>query len=236
TSTTLEDTAKDWGTDQWKDAYVEIVDGTGKGQIRKIASNTANTLTVTTAWTTPPDSTSKYRIFGAPAEVRALEGILTQLDVALSTRASESTLSAVKTNTDKLDITLSSHKDSLKPARATPVQELSAQSIPAADKAEFTISDADGYSAVVVTVKAAYDASATKGVRVWWLYSPDGTDFDSEDAAEAEGQYNDIAFVAGATKVETLLIPLFQPYVKVQIENLDPTYAVTVDAWRTLMR
>lgn len=75
TSTTLEDTAKDWGTDQWKDAYVEIVDGTGKGQIRKIASNTSNTITVTDAWTTPPDSTSKYRIFGAPSEVRILESI-----------------------------------------------------------------------------------------------------------------------------------------------------------------
>jgi len=136
----------------------------------------------------------------------------------------------------EIDISLSALKDALKPVRATPVQELSSQSISPSNKAEFTISGTDGYSAVVVTVKAAYDASATKGVRVWWLYSPDGTNFDSEDAAEAEEQYNDIAFAAGATKIETVLIPLFQPYVKVQIENLDTSYEVTVDAWRTLLR
>lgn len=83
-STTLEDTAKDWGTDQWKDAYVEIVEGTGKGQIRKIAGNTSNTLTVSDAWTTTPDTTSKYRIFGAPSEVAILNSILSQLDITLS--------------------------------------------------------------------------------------------------------------------------------------------------------
>lgn len=135
-----------------------------------------------------------------------------------------------------LDIALSALRDGLKPVRGTPVKELSAQSISASDEAEFTISDADGYSAAVVTTKATYNASATQGVRVRYLYSPNGTDFDSEDAAEAEEQYNDIAFAAGATKVETLLIPLLQPYLKVQIVNLDSSVSVTADVWRTLLR
>ena len=65
TSTTLTDTSKDWETDVWKDSYVEILSGTGVGQIRKIASNTGDTITVSTAFTTAPDSTSVYRIFGS---------------------------------------------------------------------------------------------------------------------------------------------------------------------------
>jgi len=134
------------------------------------------------------------------------------------------------------DISLSALRDALKPTRATPEQVLTGQSIPPSDKAEFTVNDTDGYSSVVVTVKAIYDPSATAGVRVRWLYSPNGSDFDSEDAAEAEKQYKDLTFVAGETKVETVLIPIFQPYVKVQIVNLDSSYAVTVDAWKTLMR
>jgi len=78
TSTTLEDTAKDWGTDQFVDAYIEITAGTGEGQIRQIDSNTSDTITVATAWTTAPDSTSEYRVFGAPAQIRELQSIDTE--------------------------------------------------------------------------------------------------------------------------------------------------------------
>jgi len=183
-----------------------------------------------------------FRVDGAGnlkvADSDVLEELQTKLDVLLSTRASESTLSAVKTNTDRLDIALSAHRDALKPTRTTPVQELSSQSITGGGIAEFTVdaTQTDGFSALVVTVKATYDASATQGVRVRWLYSPDNTNFDSEQDAEAAGNYEDLSFAAGATRVRTILIPLFQPYVKVQIVNLDTTYAVTVDAWRTLMR
>jgi len=78
TSTTLEDTTKDWGTDQFVNAYIEITAGTGEGQIRQIESNTSDTITVATAWTTVPDETSEYRIFGAPATIRKLESIDTE--------------------------------------------------------------------------------------------------------------------------------------------------------------
>jgi len=134
------------------------------------------------------------------------------------------------------DIPISALRDALKPTRATPEQVFTSQSIGAGDKAEFTVSDTDGYSAIVVTVKATYDSSATAGVRVRWLYSPDGTNFDSEDSAEAEGQYTDLTFTAGTTKTETVLIPIFQNYVKIQIVNLDTSVSVTVDAWTTKLR
>jgi len=136
----------------------------------------------------------------------------------------------------KLDISLSALRDALKSTRATPEQVLTGQSIAAGDKAEFAVSNADGYSAVVVTVKASYDPSATAGVRVRWLYSPDNTNFDNPEDAEDQGNYEDLSFSAGETRVRTILIPLFQPYVKVQIVNLDSDYAVTVDAWKTLLR
>ena len=73
-------------------------------------------------------------------------------------------------------------------------------------------------------------------MRVRYLYSPDGVNFDSPEDAEAAGNYEDLSFVAGATRIRTILIPILQSYVKVQVVNLDTSYAVTVDAWRTLLR
>lgn len=136
----------------------------------------------------------------------------------------------------QLDISLSALRDALKPTRTTPEQVLSGASIAGGASEEFVVSDADGYSAVVVTVKVSYDPSATAGVRVRWLYSPDGTNFDSVSGAENEGQYKDIAFTAGSTEQETVLIPIFAPYVKIQVVNLDSSYSVTIDAWTSLLR
>jgi len=134
------------------------------------------------------------------------------------------------------DISLSALRDALKPTRTAPEQVLSNQSISAGDKAEFTVSDTDGYSAIAVTIRASYDSSATKGIRVRWLYSPDGTNFDSEEDAEDQGNYEDLTFSAGETRQRTVLIPIFQPHVKVQVVNLDSSYPVTVDVWKTLLR
>lgn len=65
TSTTLTDAAKAWEDDVWTDKYAVIADGTGNGQARKISSNTATELTITTAWDMNPDATSTYRIVDA---------------------------------------------------------------------------------------------------------------------------------------------------------------------------
>jgi hypothetical protein len=63
-ASTLTNSAKTWTTDQWKNAQVRIVSGTGAGQIRTIASNTGTVLTTSSAWTTQPDATSVYNIEG----------------------------------------------------------------------------------------------------------------------------------------------------------------------------
>jgi len=123
----------------------------------------------------------------------------------------------------------------IKGERTEPERVLSAQTIDAASVSEFTVGG-EGYSAVVVTVRATYDASATAGVRVRWFYSPDNTNFDSPEDAEDAGNYCDLTFSAGATRQRTVLIPLLQKYTKVQIVNLDGSKSVTVDVWKTLMR
>ena len=63
TVTTLNDTTQlFWQANQWAGATVQITGGTGAGQVRTIASNTTNQLTVSTAWSVPPDNTSAYAI------------------------------------------------------------------------------------------------------------------------------------------------------------------------------
>jgi len=126
--------------------------------------------------------------------------------------------------------------DQLTPTRSRPEQVLTSRSISAGDKAEFVISNTNGYSAIAVTVKATYDSSATTGVRVMWLYSANGVDFDSPEDAEDQGNYEDLSFSAGATRQRTVLIPIFQNYIKIQIANLDSSGSVTVDVWVTKLR
>lgn len=63
-ASTLTDGAKTWPVNGWANSQVRIISGTGLGQIRTIASNTATVLTTSAAWTTVPDATSVYRIEG----------------------------------------------------------------------------------------------------------------------------------------------------------------------------
>ena len=57
---TLTDTSKAWGTLTGKRVFISA--GTGSGQERLISSNTATTLTVSTAWVTNPAAGSQYTI------------------------------------------------------------------------------------------------------------------------------------------------------------------------------
>ncbi|RLF25311.1 MAG: hypothetical protein DRN01_06540, partial [Thermoplasmata archaeon] len=74
TATTLVDTSKDWENDVWLGDIVIIIAGTGKGQVRTISSNTSDTLTVSSAWTTNPDTTSEYIILTS-ATVEAISEV-----------------------------------------------------------------------------------------------------------------------------------------------------------------
>ena len=60
-TTTIVDTTKAWTIDALKNRWVMIIDGTGEGQMVKIASNTATTLTFA-AITTGADNTSVYQV------------------------------------------------------------------------------------------------------------------------------------------------------------------------------
>lgn len=63
-ASTLTNSVKTWTVNQWINSQVRIVSGTGAGQIRTIASNTATVLTTSAAWTTAPDATSVYSLEG----------------------------------------------------------------------------------------------------------------------------------------------------------------------------
>jgi len=60
---TLTDATKVWGTNILAGCLVQILSGTGVGQLRKVSSNTSTVLTVSANWTTNPDATSEYVVF-----------------------------------------------------------------------------------------------------------------------------------------------------------------------------
>jgi hypothetical protein len=66
---TLIDSTKAWTPNAFVGMTLRIIAGTGVGQRRIIASNTATTITVTSMWGTLPDATSEYDIlssYGSP--------------------------------------------------------------------------------------------------------------------------------------------------------------------------
>lgn len=64
-ASSLTNAGKAWGVNMWANAYqLRITGGTGKGQIRGIASNTATAITVDAVWEINPDATSTYAIEG----------------------------------------------------------------------------------------------------------------------------------------------------------------------------
>ncbi len=62
TSRTINDVSKTWVKGNYNEFSVEITGGLGIGQIRRIASSSINSLTVTPAFTITPNNTSTYKI------------------------------------------------------------------------------------------------------------------------------------------------------------------------------
>jgi hypothetical protein len=63
-ASTITNSIKTWTVNQWTNSQIRITAGTGIGQVRTIASNTATVITTSSAWTTAPDVTSQYEIAG----------------------------------------------------------------------------------------------------------------------------------------------------------------------------
>lgn len=61
---TLNDTTKTWDINRWKNYSIRILHGTGRGQKRRIASNTSNSITIARGWDVLPTNTSVYVIEG----------------------------------------------------------------------------------------------------------------------------------------------------------------------------
>ena len=62
TTTTIVDTTKSWTTNQFADARVKIVAGSGAGSTSVVLSNTSNTLTLVSAFSVAPTLGSTYSI------------------------------------------------------------------------------------------------------------------------------------------------------------------------------
>jgi len=122
------------------------------------------------------------------------------------------------------------------PFRSSPIQDLTNYSLSGGATVNITKTDYDYWSALVVTIRVAYNASATAGIRVRWLYSPDNTNYDSVEEADSQGNYYDLTFTAGATRQVTLLIPLLTKFIRISIVNKDTTYAHTLNVWTNYLR
>lgn len=68
TNNSLTKTAAGWTVNDLTGLYVWIYSGTGSHEVRKIESNTTDTITVDRNWTLNPDNTSKFKIFYVPSD------------------------------------------------------------------------------------------------------------------------------------------------------------------------
>jgi len=124
----------------------------------------------------------------------------------------------------------------LKPARKLIDYTVKQQTIAPGSAIEFMMRAVDGWGAVVVVVKVAYPANASAGVKIRWLYSPDGSNFDSIEEADNQGNYYNMTYGAGAVRQTTVVVPLLTPFVKIQIFNQDASNPVVVDVWTVEVR
>jgi len=86
-ASTLVDTDKSWTTNIYQNKFVKITGGTGKEQVRKISSNSSNTLTIIPDFDTNPDATSDYEIRDEPIVTPRIEiwdtgtGLVSSIDL-----------------------------------------------------------------------------------------------------------------------------------------------------------
>jgi hypothetical protein len=87
TSSSLTNGALAMETNRWRDGFIQIVGGTGAGQMRRISSNTGVTFNVARNWSTSPDNTSVYVVWRSG--VAAVGGIVTAKTASTMTDSSQ---------------------------------------------------------------------------------------------------------------------------------------------------
>jgi len=92
------------------------------------------------------------------------------------------------------------------------------------------------YSGMLLIVRATFDSGATSFMRVIYMYSADGLNYDSEDEAISAGNYFEFG-AAGETRQRSEIIPAIAPYIKIRLRNLDSVYNITnINVWRVFIR
>lgn len=76
-ASSLTDASRAWAIDLYIGQRVRLTAGTGAGQVREIASNTADTVQITEPWETTPDTTTLYVIEQNTYEVDGHLGVVT---------------------------------------------------------------------------------------------------------------------------------------------------------------
>ena len=117
--------------------------------------------------------------------------------------------------------------------RAKPEQIIRAYNLPPNETYNINMTDLASAIAVILFVRVIYTPQATAGIRVRWLYSPDGVHYDSPEEAEASGNYTDLGYVPGNSRQKTIIIPVLSPYLRIQIINKDLSNPTTIDVWST---
>jgi hypothetical protein len=115
-------------------------------------------------------------------------------------------------------------------------KELDTVSISAGGSVDVDVATDGLYGGILVTCRATYDPAATLGVRVRVLYSFDGVNFDSLEDADAEGNYFEPTFSAGATRQRSVIFAVLSPYVRLKVSNLDTAKSAVVSLWRSLCK
>jgi hypothetical protein len=114
-----------------------------------------------------------------------------------------------------------------------PLLIINVSSIAAGGEAHNDI-DTGKIKSAALTVSVTYGSTATSGVRVYILASPDNfTTVDSENTTDAF-TYFEPSFSAGATRIKTVNLDLLPRYVRVLVRNLDSSVATgAVKVWLT---
>jgi len=109
-------------------------------------------------------------------------------------------------------------------------QELSDFSLGPGTSKDIDIRVPVGRAGVAAILRVTYDTAATKGVKIYFFYSPDGTNWDTDT-----DDVFDHPFGAGVAKQKTYISASLPLHVRIRIENLDTTYSATISLWRVFV-